>query len=271
MKKELLNKKWYSVIMSLLLIWFILLLSIWIYRLVLNEMKNNRAMWDYIKAYAWAESSQELALLEIKKYWYWYDWKIEDTINNKSVLISKNNLDKDLFHPIKDVLISYSNDWKVNSFDWLLRPLNYHIIPLFYIDDDFLEKKVNNIDIIINSWNNSNLAWNIVWKFSWISWLWIPLFWSEKKINSSWEFVYSQKNISEFLPYSTLNYLVLFNSWNSEPIEYRLKSIDTSEYFTKPELTIISTWEVWKFKQNLRTTVNNSEFLNILKYSIFSD
>jgi len=43
----------YSVIMALLIIWFLLVLSIGIFNLVLNEMKDNRAMWDYIKVYAW--------------------------------------------------------------------------------------------------------------------------------------------------------------------------------------------------------------------------
>ena len=52
MKKNNINKSWYSVILSLLLIGFIMVLSIWIFRLILNEMKNNRAMWDYIKSYA---------------------------------------------------------------------------------------------------------------------------------------------------------------------------------------------------------------------------
>lgn len=270
MKKILLNKSWYSVIISLLLVWFMLVLSIWIFRLILNEMKNNRAMWDYIRAYAWAESAQELALLEIKKYWYWYDWKIDDDINDKSVLISENHLDKNLFHQMRDVLISYSNDWKVNSYEGVLTPLWYNILPLFYIDDSW-EHKVNNIAFQILSWTHNNLSWNIIWKNSWISWRGESLFWSEKTLNSRREFVYTQKNVSNFLPSSDTNYLILFNAWNSESITYKLSSVNTWEYFTKPLLTIISTWEVWYYKQNLRTTIDNTELLNMLKYSIFSN
>jgi len=246
-----------------------MVLSIWILRLIINEMKSNRAMWDYIKSYAWAESAQELALLDIKVKWYWYDWSITNTLNDKSVILSENFLDKSLYHPKNDVLISYYNDWKVNNYEWELSPLWYDIIPLFYIDDTW-EKKVNDISINLVSGDSNDLSWNAIWNLSWISWTWTTLQWYKKIFTPSW-FTYVINDIWEFLSSSSTNYLVLFNSWNSNSIKYILSTTDSLEYFTKPRLDIISTWEVWDYKQNLKTTVDNTEFLNILKYSIYSN
>ncbi len=265
----ILNKKWYSVIISLLLVGFILVLSTGIFRLILNEMKSNRAMWDYMKAYAWAESAQELALLDIKKYWYWYVWDVDNSINPKSVILSENNLDYSKYNRVNDVLISYSNDWKVNSYEWLLSPLWYDIIPLFYIDKTG-EHKVNDITLNVTAWNVSDLSWNIVWKLNWISWKWLWLTWVKKTLTWNW-FTYEEQDIWNFLTSSSTNYLVLFNSGKSNDLSYWLNSSNPLEYFTKPSLNIVSTWELSNYKQNLNTNVNNTEFLNILKYSIYSN
>ena len=264
-----LNKKWYSVIISLLLVWFMLILSTGIFRLILNEMKSNRAMWDYMKSTAWAEAAQELALLDIKIHWYWYVWSIENTVNSKSVMLSSNNLDYGNYKKNTDVLISYSNDGKVNWYDGSLSPLWYDIIPLFYIDDDW-EHKVTDVVFKIKEWDSSLLSWNIVWDISWISWYWENLTWVEKTLGADW-FSYNQKWIWNFLTSSSTNYLVLFNSWKSNNLNYTLDSVDPLEFFTKPSLDIISTWELSDYKQNIKTNINNTEFLNILKYSIYSN
>jgi len=269
MKKFNNRKNWYSVVLALLLIGFIMVLSIWILRLVLNEMKVNRAMWDYIKAYAWAESAQELALLDIKNKWYWYYSNIESTLNDKSVLISKNPLDKSLYHPKNDVLVSYDNDWKVNSYEWILYPLWYDIIPLFYIDDSW-EKKVNDIVFNVLTWTSEDLSWNVVWKIDWVSWNWTSLSWIKKTYTPSW-FLYEENTLNEFISTSDTNYLVLFNSWNSSNITYKISTSNSLEFFTKPRLEIISSWEIWDYKQNLKTMLDNTEFLNILRYSIYSN
>ncbi len=269
MKKLYINKKWYSVILSILLIGFLMVLSIWILRLILNEMNSNRAMWEYLKAYAWAESAQELALLDIKNKGYWYDSKIDLDVNNKSVLLSDNFLNSSLYHPKKDVLISYSNNWKANNYDWSLEPLWYNIIPLFYIDDTW-EQKVNDLTLSISTWNPNDLSWNVIWKLNWISWIWTNLVWTNKVFTNVW-FTKAEKTIWEFLSSSNTNYLVLFNAWNSNDILYNLSSTNTNEYFTRPYLEITSIWEIWDYKQNLKTTVDNTKFLNILKYSIYSN
>ncbi len=264
------NSKWYSTIISLLLIWFLLVLSIWIFRLILNEMKINRAMWDYIKSYAWAESSQELALLWIKKNWYWYVWEIDSTINNKSVVLSENPTDKSLFHPKKDVKIFFKNDWKVDEYSWELEPLWYDIIPLFYIDDTG-DHWITNYNFDITSWSESDISWNIVWDDAWLSWKWEDTLWVKKIVDSSWQFDYSQRSIQNFLWSSNVNYLLINNINTSQNVSYKITTTNPWEYFTKPVLNIISSWELWDYRQNLNTRLDNNEFLNILRYSVYSN
>lgn len=269
MKK--INNNWYSTIISLLLIWFLLVLSIWVFRLILNEMKINSAMWDYIKSYVWAESSQELALLWIKKNWYWYIWEIKKTINNKSIVISDNPLDKSLFKQKKDVKIFFENDWKVDEYNWKVEPLWYDIIPLFYIDDTW-DNWITNYSFDITQWTDSNVSWNIIWKENWLSWKWENTSWIKKYLDSSrWQFKYEPKNINEFLTESNTNYLIINNTNRTQDIEYRIKSLNSWEYFTKPVLNIVSSWEVGDYRQNLNTSLNNNEFLNILRYSVYSN
>jgi hypothetical protein len=268
MKKNLWNKKWYSIIISLLLIWFLLVLTIWIFRLVLNEMKSTRARWDYLKAFVWAESSQELALLWIKKNWYWYVWEIENDINSKSILLSQYPNYIWEFHPPRDVKIFFSNDWKVDSYDWKIKPLGYTIIPLFYIDDDW-EHKITDFWFTLTSGSQDDLSWNIVWDLSWISWKCTDFYWVEKKLIWN-EFSYSQKNADDFLLTSSTNYLILNNNSSNQVLEYNINSTNPNQYFTKPNLNIVSSWEVGDYRQNLNTNIDNDEFLNILRYSIYS-
>jgi hypothetical protein len=267
--KNLNKSSGYSVIVSLLIIWFLLVLSTGIFNLVLNEMKDNKAMWDYIKAYAWAESARELALLQIKEHWYAYYDKIDHNLNNRSIILANDSLNTSIFRPNNDVLISYDIWSKVNEYEWTLESLEYAIIPLFYINDDW-EQNVLNIDLSIISWSANDLSWNIIGKNNWISWRWINTTWSKKTLTSNW-FVYSEEDINSFLNISNSNYLVLLNSGNSWDISYNLKANNPNEYFSKPETSIISSAEVWKYKQNIITDLDNTEFLNILKYSIYSN
>jgi hypothetical protein len=259
------NKSWYSVMISLLLIAFILVLTSWIFRLVLNEMRLNRTVWDYFKAYAGAESAQELALLEIRQKWYWFNWIVKPK-SPKSFLLLRDSSD---YNPNRDVMISYYNDWRVNSYSWELAPLSYDILPLFYIDDDG-DHKTTNISMSISSWVPSELSWNVIWRDAWVSGIGSNLIWSKKTMQNG-EFVYNTSSVNDFLVSSNTNYLILFNSSSSTPIRYSLNSNITNEFFTKPRLDIFSTWEIGEYKQNLKTRVDNTEMLSILKYSIFSN
>lgn len=267
--KILKNNSWYSVIIILLIIWLLLFLWIWIFNLILNDLKDNRAMWDYIKAYAWAESASELALLQIKKNWYAYYDRIDHNLNNRSIVLANNPLDVNQFKSSDDVFVSYDIWSKVDSYEWTLSPLWYDIIPLFYVDDTW-EKKVTNIDFSIILWEDSDLAWNVIWKESWISWAWTDMNWVKKTLTSDW-LKYTKEDLNEFILDSNTNYLVLLNSWNTSTIKYKIKSNNASEYFSKPKTSIISSAQVWNYKQNLNVDLNNTEYLNMLKYSIYSD
>ena len=267
--KNLNKNSWYSVIVALLIIWFLLVLSVGIFTLILNELKDNKAMGDYVKAYAWAESARELALLQIKEHWYAYYDKIDHNINNRSIVLADNYLSTSNFMPKKDVLISYDIWSMTDEYDWTLDSLEYDIIPLFYINN-LWEQKVLNIDLSILFWTVSDLSWNIIWKENGISWKWINTIWSMKTLTPNW-FVYSEEEINNFISSSDSNYLVLLNSGNNWNIKYKLKAMNSWEYFSKPKTTIISSAEVWDYKQNISTNLNNTEFLNILKYSIYSN
>ncbi len=262
-------KKWYSVIISLVIIWLLLVLSTWVLNMILTEMKDNRWMWENIKAYAWAESSQELALLKIKEKWYGYYAKITHDINNQSIVLWEDSIDINKFNKKKDVFISYDIWSKVTSYDWIIKPLSYDIIPLFFIDD-LWEHKINNYDFSILTGDVNDISWNIIWKNNWITWTWINTDWIMKKISLSNELQYSEVSINDFLLWSDLNYLILFNTWNSNLIEYNINSINW-DYFSKPKTNIISSWEIGEYKQNLSTLLDNSQFLNRQKYSIYSN
>ena len=261
----------YSVIMALLIIWFLLVLSIGIFNLVLNEMKDNRAMWDYIKVYAWAESAQELALLKIKKEGYGYYENIDNN-NDRSILLAENPLNRTEFKAAKDVLISYDMWSKTNSYTWTIGSIWYNIIPLFY-KDDVWDNKAISIDLTILSWD---VAWNIIGKEKWISWIWsiswVSTTWLLKTVDSSSR-TFNQIDdveVNTFLQGSDWNYLVLLNIWNIN-IKYNLKANNSWEFFTRPETTIISSAQVWNYKQNLSTELDNTDFLDMLKYSIYSN
>lgn len=270
--KNIKNNSWYTVMISLLIIWFLLVLTTGIFNLILNELKDNRSLWDYMKSYAWAEAWSELALLEIKNNWYEYYNKIDHT-NNKSIVLAEDSLNSSNFKKQKDVLLSYDMNTKTNNYEWELSPLWYDIIPLFYIDEDtdgnLVEQKIDNYSLTI-IWTDSDLSWNIIWKDKWLSWTWTNNSWILKTIDpTSLNFsLNNNKTIIDFLASSDSNYLVLFNSSNVNNIEYKIES---TKEFIKPKTSIISSAIVWTYKQNIVTNLDNSEFLNMLKYSIYSN
>lgn len=258
------NNSWYSVILAILMVWFMFVLTSWIFLLIANEWKDTKSMEYYLKAFAWAEWSLELAMLKAKKYNYSYSGNIEN--NNLSKVLYQNQENK---NP-KDVEISYD----LNSTDSEIRDKNlesweFDIIPLFFYDINWNYKKVKNITI---SWLDWDVVWNIVWEIEWISWVWnfsSSSLWNLKTI-SSWNINFSKKSIWDFLNNSEKNYLILHNT-SLNTVKYTLISLIEWEYLTKEISQIIWSWEVWWYKQNLRVNINNSKYLNLLKYSIFSN
>lgn len=267
------NNKAFSSILALIMVGFLLILTTGVFNLVLKELLDNRSMWNYVKASWWAWSAWEMALLKIKEEGYWIADSIAHNKNNKSILLADDPLDISTFKWNRDVFISYDLWTKVNIYDWELSTLWYDIIPLFYLDSSGNEQKSTNITLDYISWEESNLIWNIVWKDSWISgWGWFVF-------DSSWnmrlliwdDLSFNTKNIDDFLTTSNNNYLILFNAWNTNNITYKLTSNNAGEFFTKPETQIIASGEVWWYKQNIRIDLDNTKYLNILKYSIYSN
>lgn len=261
------NNLWYSVILALLLVWVMLILTVWVFRVVLNETYDTDWLAKNFQSYAWAEAWLEMALLEMKSNNYWFEKTIDHDINNESVVISSNPLDKTLFKWNKDVLVSYELKWAISDLTWNIEPWKYYIIPLFA----WVDKVENTISLTVQSWEEDNLVWNIIWGSSWISNIWgltEETQWNIKSYN--WSFNYSSNSsIRTFLNDSDDNYLVLFNSDPYSSISFNLNT--GTEKFTSNIAEIVSTGEIGKYKQNLRLEVDNSKYLNLLKYSIFSN
>ena len=148
---------------------------------------------------------------------------------------------------------------------------------MFYLSWSVENKAKNiNLDIINNSIFSdfTKMAWNIVsedWDWVW----WNSEIWTVTKVNGKnkdWLFIGNIKinwnGSSDFLNKYNKNYLILINLDPSKDLNFNLSS---SDYFTKPLSKILSSASSWRYKQNLETTLDNTEFLSILKYSVFSN
>jgi hypothetical protein len=85
--------------------------------------------------------------------------------------------------------------------------------------------------------------------------------------NVSWDITYTTESINTFLWRNQINYLMIYNKWNE--LNYKLE-VPNWELFSKPVWSITSSVQVWKFKQNITTNIDNTEFLKMLKYSLYS-
>jgi len=252
------RNSWYSILVVLMIIGFLMVLTTGVLNLVLRELNDNRWTWNYLKAYAGAEAAQELALLQIKKHWYWIYDKKDDLEYLKT--------------PKSKIKISYDLASKTKSYSWSLESFEQAVIPLFYIKQDDTRDKIEDLKLnIINYSNfpsNNNMAWNIVSQnWDWIWWTWeISNFIKAKWKNANGTFL-DELKISDFLNNYENNYLVVINLDSTNNLDFKISS---SKDFTKPISKIISSAKIWKYKQNLETTLDNTAFLSILKYSVFS-
>lgn len=262
------NKKHaYSVIIVMLLIWFLLVLTVTILNLVLKELRDNRALWNSMKAFAAAETWKELALLKIKDQWYWVDNSIDlNTTESKNILYEANN-----FNPNRDVAVSYDIGLKPERSNWkytysqTLPDQEYVIIPLFYQNNINAIQNTENISV---TWNNT-IVWNLI---SWNNWIAgtgnieNSTQWKMKTFQSG-ELRNSTQTVQNFLSNHNNVYLILFNSWNTS---YDF-TINSNDLFSKPITHIISSGQIANYKHNIITKYDNTEFLNMLKYAIFSE
>ena len=259
----------FSSVMALVMIWFLLTTTIWVFQLVLRELQDNRVLGQYIQTLAGAESAAELALLQIKQNGYGY-YERHLFWENSSI---NHILAEDPGNPTqKDIEISYDINTKVTSYEGNLSPLWYDIIPLFYLTgstDAIQVQAISDISLSSSSPALSDISWNIVWESGWISGN--GLFdettqISVKTLSASNSIISTQQNIETFLSWVSSWYLVLFNPRNSWNITYTLTS---SDEFSTPRANIISRAKVGKYRQNVQTTLDNTQYLNTLKYAIY--
>jgi hypothetical protein len=262
------NSGWYTIIMATLMIGFLLIFVWWVLNLVIKELKDNRGEINYIKAYAAAEWAQELALLKIKENGYWYYEKVENKSSEaNAIILAEDPKDSSKYKKSKDLLISYDLGSKTKEYFWKLSPAWDEILPLFTIKLDWSFEEVGDLKLEIITGNDSNLGWTITsWNWSWIWGNWDfdkNTLWRWRKANAD----FIENKVWDFLTSNNWNYLLIFSIDPTSPIEYKITS---TKAFTKPKTEIISSAQVWDYKQNLKTSLDNSKFLNILKYSIFS-
>ncbi len=262
MKKNNQNKQWFSIVIAIFMIGFLLVLTTGVFNLVLREMKDSRWSENYLKAYAGAEWAMELWLLNIKENWYATDKDLASTdIGSKSLTFTWS------FKAQSDPLISYTTDIAVNSFSWSLESWETVIIPLF-VNTVWITKP--------NLTADTDIIWNIIGAWEWMSWNGdFNMTTSQVYKKNDWKYTSWAKTVQYFLKPSpswagnTNSYLMLFNKWVVGK-DYILGA-GLWELFSKPVWNITSTVTVWKYKQNISTSINNTEFLNMLKYSLYSN
>jgi hypothetical protein len=244
-KNNIKNNGWYSTVLALLLVGFMIIITTGIFNLVMNEMKDTRWMSHYFKAYAWAEAGIELWLLDIKNW--------EELIN-----IDENNPKSDILDSKTKVV--YNFDWYTGEYikNWL-KPWEYALVDLVQAKNPTL----------VATWQ---ILWNIVWKENWITWKWNSFSpytnGNKKTLNSSDNFIYDTQSINGFLNSSIDNYLIVYNPTLFD-VNFTL-NVWNWEKIYKDTIWLKSSWISGKYKQNLILDINKSWYLNFLKYSIFS-
>lgn len=285
------NKKWFSTIVSILLTAFLIVLSSGVLFLVLRETSITRTAFNTISTYAWSEWALEYALLKIKNHSDWFQDKINKDDDDSKILA--NNSSK--INKNKDALISYEMFNFSKDYTSTILPQEFEIIPLFFdkwrlIQTNSKDPNKQTSDIaktlkfIFNSWTGitRNIIWNdSSWNSFWIVWTG-SIFWTwYSALESSWilkktysnsstdadDFVFDYNyDIGSFLSNYTDNYLIIYNN-NSSSITYNLKSY---EWFSTPKTEVISSSNIWDFKQNIRFQDDKSKYFDMLKYSLFN-
>lgn len=254
------EKSGYSIIAAVLMIGFLLVLTTSTLNLVLQEMRDGKGRQNYLKAFYGAEWALEYGLLQIKHKGFGYDDNDSDDISEI------------LWDTRQDPSVSYTFESAVSTYSGILNPGDTEIIPLFWIDSTSEIKSIKNINLQQES---GSFVWNIIGQDSGHSWVWA--FDSNTSLTAKWvqeaawtldqkEFTKTTETIQEFLKNNTGSYLMVYNPYDTDTAF----TLSSSEEFTKPVADIISSAQVWKYKQNLKTSVDNTEFLGILKYSIYS-
>ena len=256
------NKKWYSILIAVLVTGFMLMLTTSILSLVISESKDTQWYSEYLRWYYWAEWWIEMGLLAYSDNSF-NVYKVDETLEDElREMISEEQ-------PVHYDVQAFNTEIT----DTTLRPWEYHKIPLYTVDKFWNVDKVNDI-VSFEPWIWwNNVAWNIVsenWGIysKWQITNWNSTKWTEKIINTEWIVEYKETEVNTFLNQNDRNVMIIFNNSGSDTT-YNLKS--ASYRFKLWEWNIISSskrkWS--KYKQNLRLHIDTREWENFLKYSIY--
>jgi len=219
-------------------------------------MYDGRGKQNYLKAYAAAEAWLETALLKVKQEGYGY--------------FEKKDFSSDiLWDNIKRAEVSYEFLWKTQRYEGNLESFWVDIIPLFWIGIDWV---VHNLKDTLNFSADPDIAWNIVWVD-------IGVWGSgsfessskqidKKSLEDSGDFRLQNDRLDAFLSVDEEKYIFILNTTDS-PLDYSINS-QWDNFFTLPRHYIISSGRVGNYVQNIRTELDNTEFIWLLRYSIYA-
>ncbi|NDK08665.1 hypothetical protein EOM39_05505 [Candidatus Gracilibacteria bacterium] len=260
------NKSGYSIIIAIFVIGFLLALTSSILKLVIVELNDNRGVYNYLKTHYATMGAGEMVMMKIKDNGYGYYEKINfDKSNPISNIL---NIDGE-----KNPIISYDINSKVKEYDGSISPLSYDVIPLFYIENNGSGVLID-MDLSSTGSNLGDLSWNIISSNGGLSGEGGFTLNSEgylKQLDQNSDFLIDTKSIGDFLSENNnnFNYLVLFNSSENTTINYNLDG--KGGFFTKPRTEIAVSSKIGSYKQNISIKYDNTEYLGMLKYSIYND
>ena len=282
--------KWFSVILAMLIVAFLIVISSWVLSIVVEELKNTRMVFNSIATYeAWAWAN-EYALLKIKNHSEWFEDKVT----------SQDNKDYSILDPFvwwpknKSIYMSYEIENYSTDYTWSIDRWAFDVIPLFFDSWAIMQinsKKPNKWNSnIIKTWDFTlsstwNYVWNIIWNDTnwttfWISWSGSSILnwnstWFMKKVEDdtnmwTWvvKIVYSSwHKISDFLDDYDDTFLVLYNPSSSTDLSYNITS---STWFSLPKIKVIWTWKIWSYVTNLEIKEDKNKYYEALMYSLFN-
>lgn len=298
------NSQWFTLLLILWVVWFLLILLTWIYKVVLLELEDTKDMSHFMKSRTASESWWEIAMLKLKAKWFGYHGEETYDTEWESIMLSKNPLEEADFNKNRDVYFGYEIDSKSAWVDPVppesdgkykyvgkIDPGEFHIIPLFYIEEGDVRWGTENPNLYIQermedgtlNWPKENIVWNIIGTIWWISGQW-EFVWNTtvnlKTLNQTPDhvsgaqdnqgFVLDEIWVEQFLidwRDTGDHYLTLYNVGDTV-MEYELSTWD-QKAFTKPITTVYTSAKIGDIKQNIQLEIDNSKYFDVLKYSIY--
>ncbi len=269
------NKDASIIVLSLILVWFLLVLSVWIMRVILAEANDTYWMKNSLKAFYWAESSLELALLKLKLKWFGYNTNLDKKTSWESAVLVK---DITKYKRNLDPLLSYKIDSIAETITWSIEAWNSQIFQLFYrtgstdfsnnstkISVSDIELKVTPEDKFVWSIISKNKSLNGTWGITWgKKWFWKY----SEEVGEKREIVFFESWTTEFLANNTGAYLKIQNFNSTGSINYKISWSWNQTKITWKYTTILASAKVGKYMQNIEMKIDNSEYLNIILYAL---